>query len=323
MGNKSMVKDVVQKIRDVALSLIKNTSILFILLLSVWWTGWSGVSHARLIVTPTRVVFEGRTHSQEIILIHVGDREATYRISFLHYRMKVDGSLEEIKEPKPDEQITFAAKFIRYSPRQVTLKPGEKQTVRLMVRKPKDLSFGEYRSHLLFKEQAPPDLGADIEKGLKGADDKSVGAKLISLSAVSIPVVVRHGDISVKVEIQEARIIEREVALVEAESKETGEGKPGNKKDVDKLSLKLKRSGNASVSGDVAVTFIPSGSSREYEVSRANGITVYYPNVYRDLFIPLKAPEGTFLKNGKLHITFCKRQSEGGTILAENNLIVP
>ena len=40
-------------------------------------------------------------------------------------------------------------------------------------------------------------------------------------------------------------------------------------KAADKLSLKLMRSGNASVSGDVTVTSIPAGSSKEYEIGRA------------------------------------------------------
>jgi len=317
-----MTKDVLKKKQNTALflaSMIKNTFILFILLT----LGWPGISQARLIVTPTRVVFEGRTHSQELILIHQGDREATYRISFLHYRMKQDGSLEEIKEPKPNEQIIFADEFIRYSPRQVTLKPGEKQTIRLMVRKPKDLAPGEYRSHILFKEIAPPDLGANIEKGAKGVEDKNVGVKLVALFAVSIPVIVRHGNISAKVEIQEAKIIEGEGSQEGTGPKGTEAGKPDSKKAADKLSLKLMRSGNASVSGEVAVTFIPAGSSKEYEVGRASGIAVYYPNAFRDLSIPLEASEGSFLKNGKLHITFCKRKSDGGTIMAENTLTVP
>ena len=221
MGNEFIKKDVFKKRQNAAISLIKNTFILFILFI----LGLSGISQANLIVTPTRVIFEGRTHSQELTLIHQGDREATYRISFLHYRMKQDGSLEEIKEPKANEQITFADEFIRYSPRQITLKPGEKQTVRLMVRKPKDLAPGEYRSHVLFKEIAPPDLGVNVEKGSKGADDKSISFTLIPLFAVSIPVVVRHGNISAKVEIQEARIIEGEGAQRKAEHQGTGEGK--------------------------------------------------------------------------------------------------
>jgi hypothetical protein len=140
---------------------------------------------------------------------------------------------------------------------------------------------------------------------------------------VAIPVVIRHGNISAKIEVQDVKIIREEGAQGETESKGTVEGKPDNKKAADKLFLKLKRSGNASVSGDVVVAFIPAGSSKEYEVGRDSDITVYYPNDFRDLSISLEAPEGISMKNGKLHITFCKRKTEGGTILAENTLIVP
>lgn len=316
-----------------ALSLAKKIGILqkiiafFILFLSAW----PMISQATLIVTPTKAVFEDRKHTQEITLIHKGDQEATYRISFQHLRIKQDGSMEEIKEPGPDDR--FVDELVRYSPRQVTLKPDEVQTIRLMVRKPKDLPPGEYRSHLLFKEMAPPNMGASIEKGAEEADN-SININLIQLFAVTIPVIVRHGNISAKIEIQEAKVISENSPQGGIESKEkiSDTRSSSDKEKVPaissgKLFLKLKRSGNASVTGDITVTFTPADSSKQYEVGRVSGITVYYPNDCRELTIPIKTPEGVFLKNGKLGILFCKPKSEAksecGTILAGNTLILP
>lgn len=109
---------------------------------------WAAVGD--LTVSPTRLILGERDRSAQISLINRGADEATYRIEFVQYRMDENGQLQEIEEPNELEK--FADPLIRFSPRQVLLKPNEAQTVRLLVRKPKDLAPGEYRSHLLFPD---------------------------------------------------------------------------------------------------------------------------------------------------------------------------
>ena len=121
---------------------------------------WGGVAptHAEgsgdLLVAPTRVVFEARRRSAEVTLVNIGTDTATYRISFVHQRMKPDGSLEAVDTPGPGE--AFADDLVRFSPRQVTLEPRVAQTVRMQLRIPAGLTAGEYRSHLLFRAIPPP-----------------------------------------------------------------------------------------------------------------------------------------------------------------------
>ena len=47
----------------------------------------------------------------------------------------------------------FLKNMVRISPSQVRLAPGERQIVKLAIRKPKDLAEQEYRSHLAFKDR--------------------------------------------------------------------------------------------------------------------------------------------------------------------------
>ena len=106
--------------------------------------------------------------------------------------MTENGSLEEADEAKPGEQ--FADKLIRYSPRQITLEPGRTQTVRLLVRKPRDLAPGEYRSHLLFQSVPPADFGTSVEA--EGVEEGTISVQMIPTFAISIPIIIRHGDVS-------------------------------------------------------------------------------------------------------------------------------
>lgn len=288
------------KKRGIALFLRRNIFFIFIVI----YVGLQGIARASLMITPTRIVFEGRVRAQEVNLLHRGDKETTYRISFQHMRMKPDGSYEKIQEPKPNEQ--FADELIRYSPRQVTLKPGQSQTIRLMVRKPKNLPVGEYRSHMLFKEIASPDLGFNIEREKEKPED--IAVQTIALFGVSIPVIVRHGNLSADIMIQEAEVIM--------------ENKFNGKENLPMLSLNLTRKGNASVYGDICVTYTPENSSKQCEIGRLLGIAVFYPNDSRHISIPLKIPEGAPLEKGTIHIVYRKCKAEGADILSERSLLL-
>ena len=101
---------------------------------------------AALLVTPSRVVFEDRTRTAQVTLVNKGSETATYRISFIRQNMTEDGKFVPAEK---DESGLYSDTMVRYSPRQITLSPGQSQVVRLMLRKPKNLPDGEYRSHML------------------------------------------------------------------------------------------------------------------------------------------------------------------------------
>ena len=253
-------------------------------------------------VTPTRIVFEGRQRSAEVILVNTTSTPATYRISFKNMRMLEDGSYEDIVAPVNGE--LFADQMIRYSPRQVYLEPGESQTVRLLLRKPPDLAPGEYRSHLLLQSIPPETAGKDIEK--PDIPEGVIQIQISTVFAITISVIIRQGELS-------ATVIITDLALKSSE----------NSNEPTILFLRLNRSGNRSVSGEVKVTFKSDKEGDEQVVGLAQGIAVLSPYPTRTVKLPLRMPEGVVLQNGRLHIVYRARPEEGGAVLAEAELRIP
>lgn len=99
-----------------------------------------------ILIVPTRVIFEGKTRSAVVKLINPNNSPKTFEVSIAAVRMDETGKKGYVDSPNEAERL--AIDMIRYSPRRVTIGPNVWQTVRLMVRKPKDLPPGEYRTQL-------------------------------------------------------------------------------------------------------------------------------------------------------------------------------
>ncbi len=255
-----------------------------------------------LTITPTRIVFEGRDRSAEVILVNTTSISMTYRISFKNMRMLENGAYEDIDTPRNGE--LFADKMIRFSPRQVVLEPGVSQTVRLLLRKPANLATGEYRSHLLFQGIPPETAGQDIEN--LDLEEGELQIRIRTAFAVTIPVIARQGELSATVEISD-------LALTT----------PKNPDELAILSFRLNRSGNRTVSGDIEVTFKSSQGGDEYVVNLVRGIAVLCPYPARIVKLSLGPPEGVVMQNGSLHLVYRASPEEGGQLLAEADIQVP
>jgi len=250
-------------------------------------------------IVPSRIVFEGRNRSAQATLINSASISKTFRISFKNMKMTKAGGFEDITEVDPDKR--FADGFIRFSPRQVTIPAGGSQTVRLMVRKPKDLEQGEYRSHMLFSE-VPKDVGKSIES--LSEETKSIKINLIPIMAISIPVIIRHGKLNANIKISDL-VFNR--ALEEKHPY---------------LSFKLNREGTRSIYGDISINFRSVSAGDPVEVGRINGLAVYVPNKNRTLNVSLFAPEGINLHNGTLHVTFKEDSKQSDGAFAEERLAI-
>jgi len=271
-------------------------TIAFGLLLAAW-TAVSVHAQGDLTVTPTRVLFEGRTKSVQLSLIHRGDRPATYRISFVRMRMDEDGELVEIVEPEPEER--FADSLVRHAPRQVRLEPGAAQTVRLLLRKPADLLPGEYRSHLLLR--AVPEEGETNVETL-AEDEDGIAIHLTPVYGVAIPVIVRHGELDASFSITGLHF-----------SEGTEEAPP-------QVELHLERQGERSIYGDVTVTHHPAGTGTPTVLALVKGLAVYTPNAGRTLRLELYLPDAVTLTSGRLEVTFSESRDDGETALATAEL---
>ena len=179
-----------------------------------------------LLVAPTRIVLDGRKGT-EIILNNIGDEPATYRVSVEFRRMTADGNLVDVAEATPAEKA--AADMVVYAPRRVTLAPHEPQSIRIAARPPQGLPDGEYRVHLLFRA-IPPSTPVTASSA---PDGKGLQLQLIPVYGVTIPVIVRLGNLQVKAGIANVDV-------------EKSDGKPA-------IGLDLSRSGSRSTFGEVLV----------------------------------------------------------------------
>ena len=159
-------------------------------------------------ITLKRVVFEGPKRAETITLINSSDKEETYRLGWRHFRMTSDKSLVAV----PDDQLTPDIKpvvdMVRFSPRRFTVPARSSQQIRMMLRLPADLPDGEYRSHLWVRPEADVEelkLQAKKQEEKTGAKG---GVSLTMLAGVTMPVIVRKGNLQATVSIEGLRATE-------------------------------------------------------------------------------------------------------------------
>ncbi len=264
-------------------------------------TSFNASALGQLMVSPTRIVFEGNERTKQINLINNGAESGRFKISFVRRNMTSTGKVEAVEENEPG---MYSDEMVRFSPRLVTLAPGQSQTVRLMLRKKSGTVDGEYRSHMLF-QSLPDPASSDVSK-LSSEKAESLSIKLIPVVGITIPVIARQGNLNAK------------VSLSDFEIKQANTVKPHSV-----LSLTMNREGNKSTYGDFRVYFTPKGGI-PVVVGRINGVAVYTSTDARTLDIQLQTPSGFSLSNGELHVVYLKPGEDEKTgLIAEARLSVP
>jgi len=124
-----------------------------------------------ILVAPVKLEFEGRTRSGTFKIMNRDSEVVDYRVEFAPLIEKDKGA--------------DAKDWVRFSPRRVSLRPGEHQTVRVVVRKPLDLAPGEYTARILI--QAIPRAR---EKATEPTDKIKVNLDIVY--GISIPVIIKH-----------------------------------------------------------------------------------------------------------------------------------
>jgi hypothetical protein len=255
------------------------------------------LAQGNLLITPRRVVFEGNLKTQELNLANTGKDTARYNVSIVQYRMKEDGSFEEITEPDPGQN--FADKYIRFFPRSVTLAPNEAQVVKMQLTKANLLLPGEYRSHVYFR-------AVPIEKALgeeeTRPDSTGISVRLVPIFGITIPVIIRVGESNTQVNLTDLSI------------------EPLNDT-LSRLKLNFNRSGNMSVYGDIKVNYI-SSTGNSAIVGIVKGIAVYSPNTIRHFQMDLKKTAGVDFQNGKLEVVYSTQSDSKPEKIAEAGLIL-
>lgn len=273
--------------------------VLLSMLLSLFAVPKTLAAPGDLTVTPTRIVFGERDRSAQVYLINRGETRATYRIEFIQMRMDDTGQMVEIQTP--NEKELFADGLIRYSPRQIELEPNQGQTIRLLLRKPENLPPGEYRSHLLFYALPDAASGADIERE-RGVEQKTLSVAIQAVFRISIPVIVRHGDLPVEFSMRDLSLLP---------------GKP------DRIALRIDRQGRRSVYGDLDVYFEPASGGERILLKHLKDFVLYTSSDTRRLDIEADKPGDIALRNGTLHAVYSETVDGKTRTLAEQRIAVP
>ena len=242
-----------------------------------------------LLVAPTRIVLNGSRGTQ-VILNNIGEDVATYRISVELRRMTPDGSLIDVTTPNAAEKA--AEDMILYAPRKITLPPNQPQTINIAARAPAGLVDGEYRVHLLFRAiPAPHPVVASAGPA------KGISFSLTPVYGVTIPVIVRLGNLQAKAGIANVHLVDQ-----------------GGKRSV---AMDLSRTGTRSIFGEVRV--MKAGVKDPIALQR--GIAVYTEVGGRSLSIPVD-PKLAASANGAVTVQYVETTEAGPQVIAETSAVL-
>jgi len=247
-----------------------------------------------LVITPTRIVFDGEVRNAELALVNRSEKTHTYALSFVQCRMSETGEIREIDKNTPaDQGEYFADNYVRFSPRRIILVPRQVQMVRMLLRKPADLAEGEYRSHLSFRLIPSAEDAVKLDSVSRG-----IQIKLVPIYGVTIPVIVRHGSLTATTRLSDLRV------------------------NANGLNLTIEREGNRSTYGDMTA-FWKAAGSKAVTVGAMNGVAVYTPNQKRKVLMALSPPKGVELRDGELIVRYVKLENGAEQLIAENQIAIP
>jgi len=269
--------------------------ILVAMLIAQFGFSFFTMAQGDLLVTPSRIVFEGNKQKEQLNLLNMGQDTATYTISFVQRNMKEDGSFVTIE--KPDSGQMFADPYLRIFPRQVTLAPREPQIILVQYRRKADMAAGEYRSHLYFRsEQNYKPLGM----GKSDKDTKLLNVQLVPIFGVSIPIIIRTGEVSVSATLSNLELLPLQ-------------GTTQN------MRLTINRKGNISTYGDITVQYIPV-QGKPVLVATVGGVGVYSNISKRNMVLKLTTTSGLKLGKGKLKVQYTAKGDIKPFVYAEGEL---
>ena len=222
-------------------------------------------AYADLMITPYRVAFEDRDRTKQITIVSRASEPKTYRIFFRQQKMLESGEYKVL--PDDAQDIPRASDIVRYGPRQVLLAPGERQAIKLSLRRPADLPPGEYRSHLVMEQ-----LPEAQQTTLNPKNTKGIGLQLYLKMEFSIPVIVRHGDLDTSVSLDGFQF-ER--------SSSQDDRRP-------RLAMNVLRSGNGSSAGRLDILWQPRPGASAKQIGELNNVAVFPEIARKRVAVPLE-----------------------------------
>jgi len=228
-----------------------------------------------LLLHPTIVMLEGRTRAATINVVNRGDARGTFVVSWVDFAMTPEGGLRKLEQP-PSWTLQ---PHVRYSPRRMTLDPGETQLVKIALRRSLDVSEGEYYSHfkvLTLSSEAVDDPVAMDNTG------PARSVNIVARSAMAIPVIWRNTSAEPRAAIESVVF------------------DPEDNLEVKELLVGVRRFGDASVRGFLHVIRYGQG---DIEIPVADPVpVVIYPSL--DVrTVPVRLQAGFFADDLKKGVT--------------------
>ena len=254
---------------------------------------------ASLMLYPTRFVLDERQRNVSVDIINKGDARGSYRIELIDMKMPENTAIRQIGKDEIDPYSL--RKFTRISPRRAVLKPNEIQKVRILIRRPKDLPDGEYRSHLKVTLTE-----TDLDKVESNSADKNMSITIKPRLAFTIPIIFRQGNTVNKVAIEQAKVTYH---------------KDDSDKNKPMLDILFSHEGTRSAMGDINVIHTDN-KGVDTTVNFFPGVAIYRTTPRRLVSVPLSVPENVNISKGKLHITYSSRvdNESSNLIMAEKVL---
>lgn len=245
---------------------------------------------ADLLVSPTRIIFGERDRVKEVILINTGNVKRSYRIEWSEKTVSKIGKYIEIEDETPEFAVS---PIVRYSPRQVSLQPGERQVVKLLIRKNNQMNLDEYRSHLRFfalpvenKIDEPAELGG-------------MALKLNVLTSYTIPVLYRTVDVEPKINILDVEV--KKNALNKTE-----------------IFVTLKKQSSTSIIGSLFAYIEDKETGEKIRVGELNSVQMLHETESMIVKIIWQNIEKYPLYQGPLQIEYVGNQEFTGSVFDKN-----
>ncbi|MAI62908.1 MAG: hypothetical protein CBB87_10590 [Micavibrio sp. TMED27] len=154
-------------------------------------------------VTPPRLVFSSDEKQAYLYIKNTSQETVAYNFAWSHLAMDPDGNVVnlEVENAPLVERYRPLDDIVRFSPRRTILKPGQTQRVTFLIRRPKDLQDGEYRSHFLLNK-VPLERQQVQERAVNDPSESKINVGIIV--SRSLPVYVRHGEVNVEFALNSA-----------------------------------------------------------------------------------------------------------------------
>lgn len=146
-------------------------------------------------ISPTRVIIQPGEAGGQVTLYNSGATPVSYRIDAVDLVLDEVGGYREVED---DEAAPWSAlPLVRYAPRQVTLRPGERQAIKIVSIAARDLPPQEYRSHLRFSSIptiAPVEPSDDSAEASGDGENRTVTVSVGLDYRITIPLLLRTAE---------------------------------------------------------------------------------------------------------------------------------